>query len=168
MGFPKTKTVKLSPYERAQKAWGKKKVALLLTKGMKVVKKELKRAKKKRVRLPSLPKLIRKADSVFSKWIRTRDGFKCVLQEPKCHGAIQCGHLIKRGKKSVRWSEINCHALCSYHNFLDNMEPQHYVSWFIKNYGALPYQDLVEKSRGVFKPSREFLNGIISKYDIKK
>lgn len=179
IAFPKPKTVKLSQYEKMlgrAKTKRKEMEEHPLSKRwigisgntLKFAPLKPKKAtpKQKRVKLPSIPKLIRKSDSIFSKWIRTRDGFRCVLQGPKCHGAIQCGHLIKRGKKSVRWSEINCHALCSYHNFLDNMEPQHYVSWFIRNYGALPYQDLVEKSRGVFKPSREYLLSIINKYSV--
>lgn len=169
IGFPKEITPKETPYER-NKRYLEKSITKGLSqakagKGKKLILRHKKATpKKKRVKLPSMRALTTKADTRFSLWIRTRDGFKCVLQNSKCHGAIQNGHLIKRGKRSVRWDELNCHALCSYHNFLDNMEPQHYISWFLREYGELPYQDLVERSRGVFKPSREFLNEIISKY----
>lgn len=118
----------------------------------------------KRKKLPTVRSLVKKADLVFSLWVRKRDGFKCVLASEKCKGPIQCGHLIKRGKKAVRWDEVNCNALCSYHNYLDNMEPQHYLSWWLRNYGATLYQDLVDRSRRLFKPSREFLLSIIEKY----
>ena len=121
----------------------------------------------KKKKLPSIPKLMRKADKVFSTHVRTRDG-KCVLDCDKCTKVIQCGHLIRRGKFSVRFDETNCNAQCSYHNFLHNSEPEHYYRWFIKNYGHLPLIDLVDRSKIKMKLStpelRDYLQTIIHKY----
>jgi hypothetical protein len=129
-------------------------------------KKPIRKVKKtKRIKLPSIKTLKNKADEVFSIWIRTRDSYKCVLADGRCKGGIQCGHLIKRRKMSTRWDEVNCHAICSHHNYLDNLEPQHYLSWFLREYGSLPYQDLVDKSKQTVKLTREYLQNIIKRYD---
>jgi len=118
--------------------------------------------KRKRVRLPKLSTLMRKADSLFSQFIRARDK-KCVL----C-GTVKnltAGHLIKRGKKSVRFDENNVNCLCSGCNYKDNFEHDLYVSWWLREYGTTPYQDLVDRSKVLQKVSREWLNEIIAKYD---
>jgi len=168
--FQKPKTVKLTPYEKAQKAWGKRKVALLLAKGMGVVKKELKRAKKskriKRIKLPTIHSLVLKADQKFAAYIRNRDGNKCIL----CGSTKNptCGHLIKRGKKATRWDEVNCNCLCSGCNYKDNFEHDHYVLWFLREYGQPMYEDLLERSKCIVKLNREYLTKIIEQYDIKK
>ena len=120
--------------------------------------------KKKRVKLPTIRKLILHADKLFSLFIRNRDK-RCVLCGTTLN--LTCGHLIKRGKKAVRWSEINCFCLCSGCNYRDNFDHDIYVAWFIRKYGEENYLYLVERSRGVFKPSREYLNAIIKQYEDK-
>lgn len=127
--------------------------------------KKLKKAKK--IKVVPIPRLMKKADKAFSQYVRDRDG-KCVLDCDKCTTVIQCGHLIRRGKLSVRFDETNCNAQCSYHNFLHNSEPEHYYRWFIKNYGHLPLIDLVDRSKIKMKlPTselRDYLYSIIKKY----
>lgn len=117
----------------------------------------------KKSKVIPLPKLIKKADLVFSAWIRNRDK-QCVLHSPRCSSVLQCGHLIRRGKRAVRFSEVNCNAQCSYHNFLHNSEPHHYTNWFIREYGQLPYEDLCDKANTIKKFSRSELEEIITKY----
>lgn len=158
--FPKPKTIKPTQYEKF-------KAKMLKDKEIRAKYLTLRRKKptlrKKRVKLPSIRSLITKADKLFSVFVRNRDK-KCVL----CGKAINLtnGHLVKRGKKSVRWDEVNCNCLCMACNYRDNFDHDIYVSWFLREYGEAMYQDLVERSRGVFKPNREYLNGIISKYSI--
>lgn len=117
----------------------------------------------KKSKLVSLPRLIKKADIVFSLWIRARDK-KCVTKNPYCSDNLQCSHLIRRGKKAVRFSEINCHAQCAHCNYLHNYEPHHYTNWFIREYGQLPYEDLCDKANTTKKFTREELEEIIRKY----
>lgn len=117
----------------------------------------------KKSKLTPMPKLIKKADLVFSKWIRNRDK-QCVLHSEKCSSVLQCGHLIRRGKRAVRFSEVNCNALCSFCNYKDNFEHDHYVMWFIKKHGADKYEELLEKSKVIYKFTRDELNEIIDKY----
>lgn len=117
----------------------------------------------KRKKLPSISSLKKKADNLFSLFIRERDK-RCVIGGGKCRGSLQCGHLIKRGKMATRYDEVNCNCLCEYHNYLDNFDHDIYVSWFLRNYGALMYQDLVERSRGIRQMKRLDFMDIISKY----
>lgn len=120
-----------------------------------------KKKKSMRKRLPSVKSLKRKADSFFSKFIIARDK-KCVL----CSATTELtnGHLIKRGKMSTRYDEINCHALCSGCNYKDNFEPQHYSEWFIKKYGVEEYFELVDTSKEIKQFKRQDFLDIIKKY----
>lgn len=57
---------------------------------------------------------ISKADALFSRYIRCRDKFtcqRCGKYYPKGKG-LQCSHFFGRTKKSVRFDERNCIALC--------------------------------------------------------
>ena len=132
--------------------------------------------KKKRVLLIPINKLLKKADTVFSKWIRNRDRYLCFARDipgeaELCKGYIQCCHLIKRSFKPTRFDETNCHAGCKHHNYNHdhgfNARPEVMTGWFIKNYGGLPYLDLKDKSRLYHKWTREELLEIIKKYDIQ-
>jgi hypothetical protein len=56
-----------------------------------------------------------KVDSLFSKHIRSRDGWMC----QRCGGeyvpptrALHCSHYYKRGIHATRFNEDNCIALC--------------------------------------------------------
>jgi len=118
-------------------------------------------------RLPSISSLKRKADNVFSKWIRERDNNICVLKSEKCILTIQAGHLIKRGKMNTRYDEENVHALCMYHNYLDFHEPQHYIAWFVKKYGSDKYLELVERSKQIRQFKRGNFIYIIARYENK-
>lgn len=126
------------------------------------MKKVIKKPTKKRVKKPSLPKLMKKADKVFSEWIRNRDNHQCVV----CGSTyiVQNGHLIARGKKATRFDEKNCNAQCSSCNYKHNFEPQHYTSWFIKKYGEQEYLNLVELSKTIKKFNRYELEELIEKY----
>lgn len=127
--------------------------------------KRVKRTKRiKRIKLPSIKSLKRKADKVFSAFIRNRDK-RCVL----CNSVkgLSAGHLIKRGKMATRYDENNVFGLCSSCNFRDFMEQSYhdfFISWYIKKFGASSFIDLVEKSRKTIKANRLFFENIIKKY----
>jgi len=164
IAFPKP--VSPSKEERRRnslkRVWERKK-AMIVGKGRKNARKGLKKGKK---RLPTIRSLIGKADKVFASYIRNRDGNKCVL----CGSTKSptCGHLIKRGKKATRWDEVNCNCLCSGCNYKDNFEHDIYVIWFLREYGQTMYEDLLDRSKVLFKPTREYLLGVIEKYDVRK
>ena len=123
-----------------------------------------KKVKKKRKRLITMPRLLKKADAIFSIWIRTRDGYRCVL----CNSTVrvQNGHLIARGKRAVRFDVKNCNAQCSRCNYKHEFEPQHYISWFLRKWGEGEYLDLVDKSKPIYKFSRSELEDLCEKYRI--
>ena len=154
--FPKVITKKESQYERLLR-YRKNSVerARRHVKAKKV-------RKARRVKLPSIRSLKLKADKLFGAYIRNRDGNKCVL----CGSTRNpnCGHLIKRGKLATRWDEINCSCLCSGCNYKDNFEHDHYVLYFLREYGQPMYEDLLERSKRVVKLNRQMLNEIITKY----
>lgn len=74
---------------------------------------------------------IRKADILFSKFIRLRDG-ECMFKQ-KCQAfrgrdhwnfeELQCCHFHSRGKESVRFDEQNCDSGCGKcHHWIDQTE----------------------------------------------
>lgn len=88
-------------------------------------------------------KLIKQCDDLVSLIVRKRDRY-CV-----CCGAserLQCGHLIKRGKSSTRFSLINCNCQCSSCNFKHNHYPEYYTNWFLTRYGIEMFKVLVKES----------------------
>lgn len=118
-----------------------------------------------RKKLPSIPYLKKKANKVFSDFIRKRDGWRCVL----CGSTylIQNGHLIKRGKKIHLFSELNCHALCSACNYRDNYDHDVYVRWFIEKFGVAKYKKLVDTKEDLKQLKRQDYLDIIEKYSKK-
>lgn len=91
-----------------------------------------KRAKKG----PTVSKLKKKLDAIFSQYIRARDKHTCytcgLVMEPK---KSQNGHFIPRQYLALRWSEINCHAQCYADNMLYNGQPGAYAIRLEKDYG---------------------------------
>lgn len=86
----------------------------------------------------------------FSLYIRTRDGFRCVLldnPDHKCSGtSIQAGHVIPRGKRALKYDERQVFAQCAGSNKAHRYYPQEYTNWFIQKFGAVLYSELVTKS----------------------
>lgn len=108
----------------------------------------------------------------FSLYIRTRDKFRCVLQdipEHTCTGtSLQAGHVIPRGKRATKYDELNVHAQCAGSNKQHKYYPELYNGWFIMKYGGNTYLDLVLKSKQETKvPSIEECRRLIRYYQDK-
>lgn len=125
----------------------------------KLEKQKEKRKIKREKNRDSIPYLVREADKYWSLFIRERDNYKCVICGSEKNP--QCGHLIKRGKKTVRWDELNTNCICSSCNYRDNQEPQHYHQWFLRNYTVNQYEFIVEQSKLMWQPDRVVLRSII-------
>jgi len=133
---------------------------------------QLHETKPKKEKHMSYKQLTKKADDAFAEFIRIRDGHcygQDIPQEAhKCHGYLSDCHLFPRGKKSLRYDEINNNAGCSYHNQIHNNglrpQPHIYTNWFIKKYGQEAYDDLYRRSYDTKQWTREELNQIIEKY----
>ena len=166
VGFPKPKTVKLSPYEKMLERAKNKRI--------KPVKRPL---RKKRVKLLPKNKLIKKADEVFQAWVRRRDAYRgCYANEiPEERGKCKmqfCGcHLFGKGKKAIRYDEFNVHGGCGYHNQIHDHtmrpQPQIMIGWFIRKFGFEKYEELRVRSYEIKEWSRDELNAIIAKYENK-
>jgi hypothetical protein len=131
---------------------------------MTAVPKPTRKAKKKRKKLPSLPSLVKKADQVFSLFIRNRDAVE--LQGRCCTcGAPgnQCGHYIKRSYKKLRWNPKNAALQCVKCNHFMDGNQDSFAIFLIEKYGTGILQELAEQ-KIPHKPTREELNKIIEAY----
>ena len=77
-----------------------------------------------------MPKLkIFPSDSIWSKYIRTRDNWTCQRCDKKYApptSALHCSHFWSRGSWSVRFDEDNCQALCyGCHSYLGGNPQEH-------------------------------------------
>jgi len=147
MGKMGQKLSKQQKIENRLKSLRKLQRGTLYRKTKKNITKRPKQAKKGKERRLSLPKIIKKADTILSLHIRKKYG-KCVLCGKTTN--LTNGHLIKRGKKAVRWDENNCFCLCSICNYRDKVDTDYhgrYIAWFIRKYGLCVYEDLEEKSQ---------------------
>lgn len=86
----------------------------------------------------------KKADGVFSQYVRKRDGNMCVVCGKRDH--VSNGHLISRKTVATFFDEDNCHAQCRGCNKRHNYHPEHYTEWFIRRYGFEAYQALIARS----------------------
>ena len=108
-------------------------------------------------KLSSIGKLRRKADIVFSKWIRSRDK-KCFTCGATTN--LQNGHFISRGKNNTRFDEENCHTQCVRCNvFLNGNYPI-----YAMKLGEKMVKELVRRGRILKQFKRAELEEIITKY----
>lgn len=66
-----------------------------------------------------LPCAIQRADTIFRKLVRERDG-RCIVApwfpEIDCFGRLECSHLLGRGRHGIRWDLDNAVASCVHHH----------------------------------------------------
>lgn len=67
-----------------------------------------------------------RADTIFSKLVRARDG-RCIVAgwfpEQRCDGRLECSHLLARGKLGIRWDFDNAVASCLMHHAFTTAHP---------------------------------------------
>lgn len=124
---------------------------------------EKKEKSKLRKTLGNRKLLVKKLDSVVSKFIRARDK-ACVV----C-GSIEKltnGHLFSRIAYSTRWDitdDGNCHCQCWDCNYRHEYDPYPYMSWYIKKFGQEKLDELHKRFNTPVKyHSRELLEMIES------
>lgn len=127
-----------------------------------------KRIKKVKVKKVSLSKLMKKADAIFSQFIRLRDNGKCYtcgLQ--KSYKEMQNGHFVPRQYKSLRYDEINCHCQCYACNMLYNGQPSAYAKRLEEDYGIGTVARLESKRKDICLWREPEYNALIDKYTAK-
>jgi hypothetical protein len=120
--------------------------------------------KKKRKKLLPFPSLVKKADKIFSLWIRKRDEVKlqgrcCTCGEP----GNQAGHFVKRNHYKVRWNVDNVNLQCSRCNHFLGGNDAEYARFIINIYGIDRFEWLMEQ-KGPVKLSREDVQRVIDAY----
>jgi len=97
-----------------------------------------------------MPKLkIFPSDSIWSKYIRTRDNWTCQRCNKKYApptSALHCSHFWSRGNWSVRFDFFNCQALCyGCHSYLGG-NPQEHREFILNKLGQKEF-DALQKRR---------------------
>jgi len=99
-------------------------------------------------------------DALFSRYIRTRDGWTCQRCKKKYAPptrALHCSHFHGRRKKSVRWDPENCTALCygCHAHFTGN--PELHRIWFRNRIGETAFDLLMLRANIPKKPDKEMI-----------
>lgn len=98
--------------------------------------------------------LEKRADRLFSEFIRNRDGGCQMAEGPGgrgCFGRLECAHLIRRGFKATRWDPRNAVALCAGHHGWMTNHPLAWADWRQERLGA-SWPELLRKAYGGPKP----------------
>ncbi len=92
---------------------------------------------------------ITKLDKLFSDYIRARDKF---CQKCGRSGSLQTSHFHGRRKKSTRWDELNCVALCftCHRHFTEN--PLEHCEWFKNHMGEDEFYHLNVRAQMIDRP----------------
>ena len=120
----------------------------------------------KKSKLIPLPKLKKKAQDIFNKWIRNRDKYeRCI----SCGGPVeQAGHYFSSGHFSaLTFDEINVNGQDIRCNMFLNGNLIFYRMGLVKKYGEDAVRELEKRSEvRTYKWSRTELEEIIKKYKL--
>jgi hypothetical protein len=119
-------------------------------------------------KVPSVKSLIKKADKVFSEYIRRKEVGICVCcSTVKDWKQMQCCHYYPRSKYGTRWDEMNCHCGCMRCNvFLAGNYPA-YSEYMYSHYTEEELADLKKRSQQTGLNLRELCAEVIEKYTKK-
>lgn len=116
-------------------------------------------------KLISLPKLLKKAQIVFNRWIRERDKEKGCIS---CGSEVsEAGHYYSQGHhSSLRFNEVNTNGQCTRCNCFLHGNLIHYAAGMRKRYtqGQIDLLDSVATRNPVKKWTRWELEEIIKQY----
>lgn len=103
--------------------------------------------------------LIRREDTLFSKYIRTRDKWKCVSckkQYPENAQGLHCSHYWSRRNEGTRFDPLNCDALCFFcHQKWGGDYRSEYTEFKKKQLGEKGYNDLRMRAHLYYKKDRK-------------
>lgn len=116
----------------------------------------------KKIKISTLKK---KADGIFSQFIRIRDKGKCYTCGLQKHWReMQNGHFVPRQYLSLRYDEVNCHCQCYACNMLYNGQPSAYAKRLEEDYGVGTVSRLESKRKDITIWRENEYNLIIDKY----
>lgn len=124
----------------------------------------------KREKKVPISRLKKKAWSVFSEWIRKRgadeNGFtRCITCGKWAHWKdLQASHFIPSRRASILFIEENCHAACYVCNIIRHGALEDYYPFMLSTYGQDKIDEIKRLKNTIFKPTREYYEAIIQKY----
>ena len=99
------------------------------------------------------------SDREWSKYIRTRDGWKCQRCKKKYSpptSALHCSHYFSRGNWSVRFDEDNCEALCyGCHSHLGG-NPHEHARYMVEKLGTKKLDELMVRKNSPLSNSIKY------------
>ena len=104
--------------------------------------------------------MIKKLDTIFSKFIRLRDtdeyGYgKCFICGETFHyDELECGHFRSRRNLGTRWYSDNAHAQCHECNTRDDAAEQ-MIAMVHTEYGMDNAAEIIRLSKGIAKFTKE-------------
>lgn len=131
---------------------------------LKAIRMRSKPPKRKR-RAPTLARLKKALDAVFSQFIRQRDGGRCVT----CGATgrwqdFQCGHYHKRRFLGTRWDERNCNSQCGTCNGPRRGAENEHAAYIARTYGAGVLDELIAAKKASLKLYRTDYEEKIASY----
>jgi hypothetical protein len=113
---------------------------------------------------PTISKLKKQLDQIFSLYIRKRDK-KCIT----CGSTknLQCGHFHSRTHLSTRWSEINCNTQCVGCNVFKSGNMAEYAHALQERYGQNILQKLYKEKEKIVKLTPDWYIEKINYYENK-
>lgn len=126
--------------------------------------------KTKKPKSPTLKKLTKILDQVFSIYIRKssadKNGFiTCACCQTRIRWEeSQNMHYISRSHRATRWDEMNCHAGCLSCNVFKNGNYPAYTQFYLNNYGQGVLQSLLDKRNLIRKFTTKELSELIEIY----
>lgn len=113
----------------------------------------------------SIAKLKKRADAIFSRYIRIRDNFICyTCGRIMDLNSSQNGHFVPRQYLALRYDETNCHCQCYACNMLYNGQPSAYAKRLEEDYGPGTVARLESKRKDLCLWREPEYNQIIDKY----
>jgi hypothetical protein len=122
----------------------------------------------RKVKKPTVQKLKKLLDKVFSDYIRQRDDYKCfTCDRVGDKSSIQNGHYVSRGFNSLRYSEVNCNAQCVGCNIFKKGNADEYAIRLVRRYGISILEGLAAEKRKIKQFNVPELLSLISTYQEK-
>jgi rubredoxin len=86
----------------------------------------------KKQKKPEIKDLKKRCDILFSRFIRARDHYKCVL----CGSVYmpQCGHVLSRVALATRWDYDNAFCQCAKCNMKHEYNAYPFIAWYINKF----------------------------------
>jgi hypothetical protein len=116
----------------------------------------------------SVRQLIKKLDTIFSKYIRARDNYTCYTCRKQLEPRYsQAGHFNSRMHHSTRFDERNVHAQCYACNVMMHGNALEYAKRLLEDYGQEVIDDLWKKKHETKHWSAKELQELIDVYKQK-